>query len=227
VKSAVLVLVFLVICAGPAVAEDSITVWGDYPVVEELGRGSFEPEGKQAVPSFIPYNNGMDYREKALIEALHFLSADVYGYSFVYKPGSILMKSEETFEIELRGSLGPQSAAVIGEGVEDGIYRVKLQFQITPSVRRWQNAFHSSTLRLLDSEGTSDFYTGWEGRGTALHDALRNLVLIAARRSLSSRPLLLKGDILLEGTPEFSVGAGRHYCAVSGYVHFVEIVTYD
>jgi hypothetical protein len=226
-KSALMALIFLLICTGPVVAEDRIKVQGDYPVVEELGKGSFEPDEKKDTPPLIPYTSGVDYREKALAEALHFLSANVYGYSFVYKPGSVLMKSEESFAVELRGFLGPQSATVIGEGVEDGIYRVKLEFEVTPSVRRWQNAFHSSTLRLLDSEGTSDFYAGWEGRGAALHDALRNLVLIAARRSLSSRPLLLRGDILLKGTPEFSVGAGRHFCAVSGYVNFVEIVTYD
>ena len=25
----------------------------------------------------------------------------------------------------------------------------------------------------------------------------------------------------------FSVGAGRHYCKLQGYVNFVEVVTYD
>jgi hypothetical protein len=226
-KAAACALFFAAIASACVAAENSIVVWGDYPVVEELGESRFEPEAKTGPPALIDYGKGADYREKALIEALHFLSADVYGYTFLYKPGSVLMKTEETFSVDIRGTVGERNVTVVGEGVQDGIYRVKLAFQITPSVQRWQNAFHTNRLRLLDSEGTSDFYAGWEGRNDALFDALKNLVLIAARRSLSSRPLLLKGDILLEGTPEFSVGAGRRYCALSGYVNFVEVVTYD
>jgi len=204
--------------------EERIVVWGDYPVVEEL---SFEPRGDGDTSPLIPYWKGDGYRGKALQEALHLLSANVYGYTFLYKPGSVLMKTEETFDIEIRGMMGMENVHIIGEGVEDNIYRVKIQFQITPSVRRWQTAFHTNTIRLLESEGTSDFYTGWEERSDALLDSLRNLVLIAAKLRLSSRPLLLKGDILIQGNPEFSVGAGRHYCRLNGYVNFVEVITYD
>jgi len=224
-KTVGMIFVFLFLSTALA-GEESIVIWGDYPVVEELGKGSFEPAIRSEAAPLIPYGNGNEYRGKALQEALHLLSANVYGYTFLYKPGSTLMKTEETFEVEIRGKIGPDNVTIIGEGVEDNIYRVKIQFGITPSVRRWQTAFHTNTLRLLESEGTSDFYSGWEGRSDALYETLRNLVLIAAKLRLSSRPLLLKGDILLKGNPEFSVGAGRHYCRLSGYVNFVEILTY-
>jgi hypothetical protein len=208
-------------------AEESIIIFGEYPVVEELGRGSFEDKkGEELVP-FIHYEKGEGYKEKAFIEALHILNANVFGYTFAYKPGSILMKTEEIFDVKVRGSIDSSMVYIEAEGVSENIYRIKLGFKITPSVHKWQSAFHSGTIRPLDSEGTSDFYRGWEARSEALYDALRNLVLSTARRQLSSKPLLLKGDILLNGNPEFSVGAGRHYCKIHGFVNFVEIITYD
>ncbi len=226
VSRLLLLLFFAVPCMG-AGSEKSITVFGEYPVVEELGEGAFQQEDKNGFPQLIEYGNLGGYKQKAFREALHFLDANVFGYTFVYKPGSVLMKTEEVFEVELKGSVGAENTNTVGEGVNKTIYRVKLDFPVTPSVHRWQQAFISNTIRHMQSEGTSEFYTGWEGRSDALREALRNLVLAAAMRELSSKPLLLKGDILLKGTPEFSVGAGRHYCRISGYVNFLEIITYD
>ena len=227
-KKLCFLIIFLCFSASLfAVEEERIVVYGEYPVVKELGKGAFTEKETGSEHPLINYGGGEGYSGKALMEATHLLSANVYGYTFIYKPGSILMKTEETFEMELRGEAGMENAVVLGEGVRNNIYRVKLGFSITPSVRRWLGAFQTGTIRLAEAEGTSDFYSDWEGRSDALREALRNLVLIAAKRSLSSKPLLLKGDILLQGNPKFSVGAGRHYCKVQGFVIFVEIVTYD
>ncbi len=216
--------------AGPQPShgeEDRIIIFGEYPVVIEIEEDVFEGEEPDAVPSLIDYSGGSVYSEKALIEAAHFLNANVYGYTFLYQPGSTLMKTREVFELDLRGEIGIANMSVIGEGVRNNIYRVKLEFMISPSVGKWLNVFQSANIRLTESEGTSEFYTGWEGRSDAYREALRNLVLISARRKLSSKPMMIKGDILLKGTPQFSVGAGRHYCKLKGYVNFVEVVIYD
>ncbi len=221
-------LVLFYACPQPSYGEeDRIVIFGEYPVVIEIEEDVFEGEESDAVPSLIDYSGGSVYSEKALIEAAHFLNANVYGYTFLYKPGSTLMKTQEVFELDLRGGIGIENLSVIGEGVRNNIYRVKLEFMITPSVSKWLNVFQSANIRLTESEGTSEFYTGWEGRNDAYREALRNLVLISARRKLSSKPMMIKGDILLKGTPQFSVGAGRHYCKLKGYVNFVEVVTYD
>jgi len=210
---------------------ESIIVFGEYPVVEELGRGAFGSKGGRTEAEkdslLIDYDRGTGYREKALLEALHFMSANVYGYRFTYKPGSVLMKREEEFTIELRGELGQDSVNLIADGVYDTIYRVKLEFQLTPSTYKWLLAFTSNTLRLEEAEGTSDFYAGWKGRDTAYREALRNLVLITAKKRFSSKPLILEGDILVKGNPEFSVGAGRYYCKLKGFVNIVKVITYD
>jgi hypothetical protein len=225
--SGLFLLLFFAASCVCAAAEKSIAAFGEYPVVEELGEGAFQQEDKGGFSQLIEYGKLGGYKQKAFREALHFLDANVFGYTFIYKPGSVLMKTEEVFDVELRGSVGEENTNTVGEGVNGNIYRVKLDFSTTPSVQRWHQAFVSNTIRLMQSEGTSEFYTGWEGRSDALREALRNLVLAAAMRGLSSKPLLLKGDILLKGNPEFSVGAGRHYCKISGYVNFVEIITYD
>lgn len=228
-KSRLWILALLFVYAPLTLAgkEGLIIIYGEYPVVQELRGGRFEERGIAEGSYLIDYAGGEGYKEKAFAEAFHFLNANVFGYTFFYKPGSILMKTEEIFELGLRGNIGKEDVSLVGEGVSKNIYRVKLGFQITPSVSRWQSAFHSNTIRLTESEGTSDFYTGWEGRSDALYEALRNLVLTAAKKELSSKPLLLRGDILLQNNPEFSVGAGRHYCKVQGFVNFVEVVTYD
>jgi len=223
----VLFLIFVSVPLADARPENSITVFGEYPVVEELGDEAFQKEDESGTTRLIEYGESGGYRRKAFREALHFLDANVFGYTFVYKPGSVLMKTEEVFEVDLRGNVGAENVYQAGEGVDMNIYRVKLEFPVTPSVQRWHKAFMSNTIRHTQSEGTSEFFTGWEGRGDALRDALRNLVLAAAKRELSSKPLLLRGDILLKGNPGFSVGAGRHYCRISGYVNFVEVITYD
>jgi hypothetical protein len=162
-----------------------------------------------------------------MAEALHLMSANVYGYRFTYRPGSVLMETEELFEVELRGAVGPDQVHVLASGVRDRVYRVKIELPLTPSASRWMGAFATGTVRLVSAEGTSDFFQGWEGRSDALRQALRNLVLTAAKKQVRSKPLLISGDILLEGNPAFAVGAGRHYCRVEGYVNLVDVVTYD
>jgi len=207
-------------------AQDVLLVYGEYPVVEELGKGRFEGT-KPPANLLIPYDIEKDYRYNAMVEALHFLSASVYGYTFYYKPGSTLMKTEERFDISLKGQISPHQVNIKGEGVWDGVYRVKIELSVTPSMEKWFSAFKSNRLRLEEAEGTSDFFTGWSGRSNAYLEALRNLVLVSARKRISSRPLSIKGDILVKGNPVFSVGAGRHYCRVQGYVNFIDIITYD
>jgi hypothetical protein len=218
----------LLVPAAVLPADERIVVFGEYPAAQELGAGAFGEEGaKTPREPFIEYAGGSDYRAKARLEALHFLSANVYGYTFYYRPGSALLKTEEMFQIALRGRV-PESAVIeIGVGIVETIYRVKLGFDPTPSVQSWRAAFKTNTIRLTEAEGTSDFSMGWEGRSDAYRDALKNLVLLSARIRLSSKPLIVKGDILVQGNPSFSVGAGRHYCKLRGYVNFVEVVTYD
>jgi hypothetical protein len=207
--------------------EESIIVYGEYPVKEELGEGSFEVEEPLLKQPLIDYGIGKDVQERAFIEALHFLNANVYGYSFLYKPGSRLLETEELFTLTLKGELDTEIVQPIAEGVRGGVYRVKIEFPLSPSMRKWLTAFTSNTLKLENAEGTSDFYAGWEGRSDAFREALRNLVLVTAKKRLSSKPLVLAGDILLKGNPTFAVGAGRYYCRVEGYVNIVELVTYD
>jgi hypothetical protein len=219
--------------AGPLHASDTvgdrgvITVYGEYPVVEEIGKGRFQDQKTEERKPLIAYNRGKGPEEKALIEALHILSANVYGYTFSYRPGSSLMKTEEHFDITLKGQLRESNVEQMVGGVRGTVYRIKLVFRIPPSAEQWMSAFRSNTLRSVEAEGTSDFYMGWEGRNDALREALRNLVLVAAKKRLHSKPLLIEGDILLDGNPEFSVGAGRHYCRVRGFVNMVKVVTYD
>jgi hypothetical protein len=207
--------------------EESIVVYGEYPVMSELGEDAFsEREGADPEP-LIDYEGAFGYEGRALVEALHFLNANVYGYSFTYKPGSRLLETEELFDIELRGVIDRKWVTPLADGVRNNVYRVKIELPMTPSMRRWTSAFATKQLRLEKSEGNSDFYMGWEGRNDAYREALRNLVLIAARKQLSSKPLRIEGDILLMGNPSFAVGAGRHYCSIQGYVKIHDVVTYD
>jgi hypothetical protein len=221
-------LIFLTDIPGTAQESvESIVVYGEYPVVEELGEDAFFNRESQRGEHLIEYSLGSNVEDRALIEALHFLNANVYGYSFEYRPGSRLMETEERFDLELRGELEREWINPLAEGVREAVYRVKVELSLTPSMMRWTMAFTSNTLRLQNAEGTSDFYSGWEGRSDAYREALRNLVLVSAKKQLSSRPLLMTGDILLKGNPTFGVGAGRHYCKIEGYVNIVEVITYD
>lgn len=207
--------------------EESIVVYGEYPVREELGENAFPPREQAQTEPLIDYAVGSGYEDRALIEALHFLNANVYGYSFIYKPGSKLLETEEVFNIVLRGELKKEWVRPVADGVRNNVYRIKIELPITPSMQRWTAAFMSNQLRLQDAEGNSDFFTGWEGRSDAYREALRNLVLVSAQKQLSSKPLLIEGDILLKGNPTFNVGAGRHYCRIEGYVKIIQVVTYD
>jgi len=209
-----------------AVDRGVITVYGEYPVVEELGEGRLGGEETEK-SILIDYRLGKSIEDKALVEALHFLSANVYGYGFTYRPGSRLMKTEEQFSIALKGQMQKSNVEQMVGGVRGTVYRVKLVFRLTPSALRWVSAFRSNTLRSVEAEGTSDFFMGWEGRNDALREALRNLVLVSAKKKLYSKPILIEGDILLDGMPEFSVGAGRYYCKIRGFVNMVNVVTYD
>jgi hypothetical protein len=221
-----LIIILLSYAAVLGANDQTIVVHGEYPAVNELGEGRFDEniEGKSDL--LIAYDKGNDYKEKALIAAIHFLSANIYGYTFFYQPSSILMKQEEVFKLELKGMIHEEQVQRVGEGVYNKMYRVKIEFRVTPSVEKWLSAFYSNNLRLTDAEGTSDFYAGFSGRSDAYFDALKNLVLVSAKHKLSTKPLSIKGDILLKGDPEFRVEAGRHYCRVQGFVNFVEVITY-
>jgi len=229
-KSCLAITAFLIFTGISGIAQDmveKIVVYGEYPVAEELGKDAFFNREPQRGEPLIDYTSGSTIQDHALAEALHFLNANVYGYTFEYKPGSKLLETDEVFNLALRGELEPQWVHPVGEGVRETVYRVKIELLLTPSMKRWTAAFTSNRLRFEDAEGTSDFYAGWGGRSDAYREALRNLVLVSARKQLSSKPLVMKGDILLKGNPTFSVGAGRYYCRVEGYVNIVEVVTYD
>ena len=224
------IVLLLFVFAGQGAAQnadESIVVYGEYPVKQELGEGAFPDREQPKTEPLIDYALGSGFENRALIEALHFLNANVYGYSFIYKPGSRLLETEELFDIQLRGMLNQDWVQPLADGVRNNVYRVKVELPITPSMKRWTSAFATKQLRLEKSEGNSDFYMGWEGRNDAYREALRNLVLIAARKQLSSKPLRIEGDILLIGNPFFSVGAGRHYCSIKGYVKIHDVITYD
>jgi hypothetical protein len=207
--------------------EELIVAYGEYPVVNEVGKGRFTSKEQSQPAVLLSFDDEDDYAENARLLALHYLSANVYGYKFIYRPSSALMKREEVFDIALRGRVNESLVLTLGDGVYGGMYRTKLGLRVTPSIEKWLAAFRSNNFRLTDADGTSDFYAGYSGMDAAYLEALKNLVLVAAKTKLSSKPLLLRGDILLTGNPEFSVGAGRHYCVVTGYVNFVEIVTYQ
>lgn len=230
-RFAALALAMCLLVSFPAAAADStdlsIVLYGEYPVVEELREGRFESDAPAAADPLFEYGAADDVEQRAMAEALHLMSASVYGYTFTFKPGSELLETGEVFDIELRGRMTPGQVKVLASGVRDKVYRVKIEFELTPSVHRWMSAFASNTLRQVESEGTSDFYQGWGGRSDALREALRNLVLTAAKKQLRSKPLVISGDILVTGNPVFSVGAGRHYCRISGYVNLIDVVTYD
>ena len=115
---------------------DKIIVYGEYPVIEEIKKGfgsnserRNHPDVSESQP-LIDYSKGRDYKEKALIDALHILSANIFGYNFIFKPGSKLMKTEETFEIKLKGRIDKDAVAKVAEGVFDKVYRVKIACQI-------------------------------------------------------------------------------------------------
>ena len=211
----------------PVPAEEMLVVYGEYPVVKEIRKGGFESKAPADPARLLSLEGDEDYEENAGLLALHFLSANVYGYDFLYRPGSTIMKREEAFDIALRGMVNENLVLPMGDGVYGGMYRVKLGIRVTPSIGKWLSAFRTNNLRLTDADGTSDFYAGHTGMDTAYREALKNLVLVAAKTKLSSKPLLLRGDIIVKGTPLFSVGAGRYYCTLQGYVNFVEIVTYQ
>ena len=156
--------------------DQTIVVHGEYPAISELNEGRFVEERASESEPLISYDNGTDYKEKAFIAAIHFLSANIYGYTFFYQPSSKLMQQEEVFELELKGNIQNEQVFTIGEGVYNNLYRVKVEFRITPSVEKWLGAFHSNNLRLIDADGTSEFYTGFSGRSDAYRDALKNLV---------------------------------------------------
>ena len=204
--------------------------YADPNIIVAYGESQLEPGPEQKKPQppglLIPYDLTKNKREIATEEALHFLSAMVFGYTFEYKPGSKVMKTEEVFELQLRDSVHMNKVRIIGEGAWRGIYRVRIAYSIDPYTEKWLRAFTSNKLRLEEAEGTSDFFSGWWGRSVAYQDALKNLVLISAKKRYSSRPLSIKGDIILKENPEFNVGAGRWYCRIKGYVNFVEVVTY-
>ncbi|MFW6181934.1 MAG: hypothetical protein ACOC8N_09310 [Spirochaetota bacterium] len=251
-RAAAILFLIVLLTAGPAHRAEasplSVVVHGEYPVVEELREGRFGPRDQELTgdqgspggrggpgeadagaggPPLIDYRAAEDLAGRAMAEALHLMSANVYGYRFTYRPGSVLMETEELFEVELRGAVEREQVRVLASGVRDQVYRVKIELPLTPSASRWMGAFATGTVRRVSAEGISDFFQGWEGRSDALRLALRNLVLTAARKQLRSKPLLITGDILLKGTPAFAVGAGRHYCRVEGYVNLVDVVTYD
>ncbi|MBN2322963.1 MAG: hypothetical protein JXQ30_04450 [Spirochaetes bacterium] len=227
-RYAIFAAVFLLLFVSlTAAGEEMIVVYGEYPAASEIKKGRFASKDQPPPAVLLSFDDEEDYTENARLLALQFLSANVYGYKFIYRPASALMKREEVFDIALRGSVDESLVLPLGDGVYGGMYRTKLGLRVTPSIEKWLAAFRSNNLRLTDADGTSDFYAGYSGMDTAYLEALKNLVLVAAKTKLSSKPLLLRGDILVTGNPEFSVGAGRHYCALQGYVNFVEIVTYQ
>jgi|GEM_PF-1270906 len=107
--------------------------------------------------------------------------------------------------------------------IEDLLIRFRGIYRLSEDQKYYIKGFQSSLAKMSMGEAKGSWLEEWDTRLKIYKDALRNAVLNEAKRRLKSRPLYIKGKILLIESPRFFMVSGEWVARVKIHVIILEV----
>jgi len=195
-------LFFIIFCSFFAYSDDIYTNY-----VQVFGEG---PVGQQILGFETKTYTKDEAVGIAKTEVLEFLSGMVFGYNFTYKVENPLNKSQGYFDLKNIVIIKEDRNLTLTQLEESQIsIRIQALYRLNENQKSYIRGFGSSIAKNSFGTSSDTWVASWDKRFEVYKDALRNAVLNGAKKNIKSRPLFIKGKILLAESPKFRVLSGE------------------
>ncbi|HNZ26520.1 MAG TPA: hypothetical protein PLG34_09135 [Spirochaetota bacterium] len=153
-------------------------------------------------------------------EIFEFLSGMIYGYNFTYKVENKINKTKGFFDITPIGRINEKDPNLTLSQVEESqiSLRIQAEYRLSDSQKKYMSGFKSVLSKMGGGESSESWANDWSARLDVYKDALENTILNGAKKTIKSRPLYVKGKILLEDSPKFFIKSGEWRCIVKAHL---------
>ncbi len=144
-------------------------------------------------------------------EIMEFLSGMIYGYSFVYKVENNITHSKGFFDLTSLAKINEKDKNLSLRQIEKSDMSIRLQaiYRLNDDQKSYIRGFQSSLAKMSMGEASESWVNTWDKRLEVYKKALRDSVLNEARKKYKSRPLYIKGKLLLKENPVFIIVSGE------------------
>ncbi|MBN2736456.1 MAG: hypothetical protein JXR70_05705 [Spirochaetales bacterium] len=165
------------------------------------------------------YEQGMDYplsKEEAarrlLEEARQVFSGMIYGYSFTYTPSDKARQVSEEFDLLPHSEIlwGDTSLSIEKSKIIENRLVAKANYVLNAAQINWLSAWQSADIEVSEARGESDLFKGSKNKIKALENAIKEAIRYWARNRYFNKPKQIKGRLIIEEEPVFTVNAGKY-----------------
>jgi len=157
-------------------------------------------------------------------EIFEFLSGMIYGYNFTYKVENKINNTKGYFDIAPIGKINEKDPNLTLSQVEESQISIRIQaeYRLSENQKKYMSGFKSVLSKMAGGESSESWADDWSKRLEVYKNALENTILNAARKSIKSRPLYVKGKILLEDSPKFFIKSGEWRCIIKAHIMILD-----
>lgn len=152
--------------------------------------------------------DAVDYAKSEIME---FLSAMIYGYTFTYKVENTVSNIEGYFDLEKIADMQHTDPNITLRQLEEKSDAIRIQatYRLGEDQKHYIRAYQSLSACMSMGEAEGPIIDKWESRLDVYKEAIKAAVLNEARNRLKSRPLLIKGRLLLQESPRIYLISGN------------------
>lgn len=157
------------------------------------------------------------------------LEGMVCGWSFSYTPYDNARNVSEYFEFKPLFSLNElgQNISYKNPWIQDDRLYCWVEYECTPQVAAWRNAWRTSEYRRISGSGTGSLAEGFDGIEQAAREALKLAVRNYARTITKNKPREIIGEVLITGNPELGIKSGRYTIELDFFLNIDKIIWYN
>ena len=108
----------------------------------------------------------------------------------------------------------------------DGLKFLAL-YKLTKDQKTYLEGFRSSIAKMSSGASQNPRFDDWKIRIETYKEAIRDSILNAAKRKYKSRPLLLKGKVLLNENPRIILVSGNWKVIVKTHIIITDVTYQD
>ena len=152
----------------------------------------------------------------------------VYGWRFEYTPSDRLRGVAEYFNVEEINTIKEEDGSITytKPWFENNRVYCWVEFTRTPQMIWTLKAWNSIQSKKIQGRGTGMIADGFDGITNATNDALKNAVREHYRQILKNKPKEIDGHVIIRGTPQIGINAGRYVVELDFFLETDRIVKY-
>ena len=163
--------------------------------------------------------------EFAREEIMEFLSGMIYGYNFVYKVENKINNTKGYFDLIPIAKLKNTDKNISLSQFEkkDEALKIQALYRLSMDQKIYFQGYPPHGPRGGTDESADSNSNSWGNSLDVFKKAIKNAVFNEARRRYKSRPLFIKGKLLLKESPLISLVSGKWRVRVKAHVFIIDV----